>query len=163
RPKEAPVASQELTGTTALVTGASSGFGRATTVALLAAGANVVAVARNAQRLDELRDELGGSLTTVTADVADPVVAGSLLEQHRPRRRHGNDPLHHRLRRRRILARGTRHPLPLAAAQTDPGHRPRRCGGDRLRSTSRHHRRRVPREARPRPGPGADRQAHRRP
>ena len=76
---------QELTDTTALVTGASSGFGRATTVALHNAGANVVAVARNAQRLDELRDELGGSLTTVTADVADPVVAGSLLEQHRPK------------------------------------------------------------------------------
>ena len=79
------MASQELTGTTALVTGASSGFGRATTVALHNAGANVVAVARNAQRLDELRDELGDSLTTVTADVADPIVAGSLLEQHRPK------------------------------------------------------------------------------
>jgi len=70
------VASQELTGTTALVTGASSGFGRATTVALLAAGANVVAVARNTQRLAGSRDELGGLLTTVTADVADPIVAG---------------------------------------------------------------------------------------
>jgi len=68
-----------------LVTGASSGFGRATTVALLAAGANVVAVARNTQRLAESRDELGGLLTTVTADVADPIVAGSLLEQHRPK------------------------------------------------------------------------------
>ncbi len=64
------MASQELTGTTALVTGASSGFGRATTVALHDAGANVVAVARNTQRLAELRDELGGSLTTVTADVS---------------------------------------------------------------------------------------------
>jgi len=60
------VASQELTGTTALVTGASSGFGRATTVALLAAGANVVAVARNTQRLAELHDEVRGPLTTVS-------------------------------------------------------------------------------------------------
>src|SRR3954453_24195066 len=75
----------ELTDTTALVTGAGSGFGRAPTAALHNAGANVVAVARNAQRLDELRDALGDSLTTVTADVADPVVASSLLEQHRPK------------------------------------------------------------------------------
>ena len=74
-----------LTGTTALVTGASRGFGRAITVALHEAGANVVAVARNAEQLNELRDELGGSLTTVIADVADPVVAGSLLEQHQPK------------------------------------------------------------------------------
>ena len=79
------MASQELTGTTALVTGASRGFGRAVTVALHEAGADVVAVARNAEQLGELRDELGGSLTTVTADAADPVVAGSLLEQHQPK------------------------------------------------------------------------------
>jgi NAD(P)-dependent dehydrogenase (short-subunit alcohol dehydrogenase family) len=79
------MASQELTGTTALVTGAGRGFGRAATVALHEAGADVVAVARNAEQLGELRDELGGSLTTVTADAADPVVAGSLLEQHQPK------------------------------------------------------------------------------
>jgi NAD(P)-dependent dehydrogenase (short-subunit alcohol dehydrogenase family) len=42
------MARQELTGTTALVTGASRGFGRAIAVALHDAGANVVAVARNA-------------------------------------------------------------------------------------------------------------------
>jgi NADP-dependent 3-hydroxy acid dehydrogenase YdfG len=34
--------------------------------------------------LGKLRDELGGSLVTVAADVADPVVAGSLLERYRP-------------------------------------------------------------------------------
>ena len=79
------MASQELTDTTALVTGAGRGFGRATTVALHNAGANVVAVARNTQQLDELRDELGDSLTTVSADVADPVVAGSLLAQYQPK------------------------------------------------------------------------------
>ena len=76
---------QELTGTTALVTGAGRGFGRAVAVALHDAGANVVAVARNAEQLGELRDELGGSLATVVADVADPVVAGSLVEQYRPK------------------------------------------------------------------------------
>jgi NAD(P)-dependent dehydrogenase (short-subunit alcohol dehydrogenase family) len=77
--------SQQLTGTTALVTGASRGFGRAVAVALHAAGADVVAVARGAEQLNELRDELGGSLTTVAADAADPVVAGTLVERYRPR------------------------------------------------------------------------------
>jgi NAD(P)-dependent dehydrogenase (short-subunit alcohol dehydrogenase family) len=72
------------TGSTALVTGASRGFGRAIASALHAEGAKVVAVARDAEALASLRDELGGPLTTVVADVADPVVAGSLVEQYRP-------------------------------------------------------------------------------
>jgi NADP-dependent 3-hydroxy acid dehydrogenase YdfG len=59
------MASQELTDTTALVTGASRGFGRAVAVALRNAGANVVAVARSAEQLGESHDQLGGSLTTV--------------------------------------------------------------------------------------------------
>jgi len=75
----------ELSGTTALVTGATRGFGRAIAVALHEAGADVVAVARNAEQLGQLRAELGGSFTSVTADVADPVVAGSLVEQYRPK------------------------------------------------------------------------------
>jgi NAD(P)-dependent dehydrogenase (short-subunit alcohol dehydrogenase family) len=77
--------SPELSGTTALVTGATRGFGRAITAALHDTGANVVAVARHAEQLSRLRCELGVSLTTVTADVADPVVAGSLVEQYRPK------------------------------------------------------------------------------
>jgi hypothetical protein len=40
---------------------------------------------RNTKQLGDLRDELGDSLATVTADVADPVVAGSLIEQYRPK------------------------------------------------------------------------------
>ena len=74
----------ELTGPTALVTGASRGFGRGIAVALHDAGADVVAVARSTEQLDKLRDELGGNLVTVTADVADPVVAGSLLDRYQP-------------------------------------------------------------------------------
>ena len=69
---------------TALVTGASRGFGRAIVSALHAGGSTVVAVARNAELLASLRDELGGTLTTVVADAADPVVAGSLIERYRP-------------------------------------------------------------------------------
>jgi NAD(P)-dependent dehydrogenase (short-subunit alcohol dehydrogenase family) len=76
--------SSDHTGSTALVTGASRGFGRAIASALDADGAKVVAVARDAALLSSLHDELNGRLTTVVADVADPVVAGSLIEQHRP-------------------------------------------------------------------------------
>jgi NAD(P)-dependent dehydrogenase (short-subunit alcohol dehydrogenase family) len=74
----------ELTGTTALVTGASRGFGRGIAVALHDAGADVVAVARARDQLDRLRDEVGGTLVTVTADAADPVVAGALVDQYQP-------------------------------------------------------------------------------
>jgi NAD(P)-dependent dehydrogenase (short-subunit alcohol dehydrogenase family) len=44
-----------LSGTTALVTGATRGFGRAIAGALHEAGANVVAVARNAEQLGQLQ------------------------------------------------------------------------------------------------------------
>ena len=74
----------DQTGSTALVTGASRGFGRAIASALHADGAKVVAVARNAELLATLNAELEGSLTTVVADVADPVVAGTLIEHYRP-------------------------------------------------------------------------------
>jgi NAD(P)-dependent dehydrogenase (short-subunit alcohol dehydrogenase family) len=76
--------SSDQTSSTALVTGASRGFGRAIASALHAEGATVVAVARNAELLASLGDEVGGTLTTVVADVADPVVAGTLIEQYRP-------------------------------------------------------------------------------
>jgi len=79
------MAGTELSGTTALVTGATRGFGRSIAVALHDAGADVVAVARNAEQLGRLRADLGGSLTIVAADAADPVVAGSLVERHRPK------------------------------------------------------------------------------
>jgi NAD(P)-dependent dehydrogenase (short-subunit alcohol dehydrogenase family) len=42
-------------------------------------------VARNAEQLARLRSEFGGRLITVAADAADPVVAGSLLEQYKPK------------------------------------------------------------------------------
>ena len=74
----------DLRGTTALVTGASRGFGRAITVALAGAGASVVAVARHAEPLDGLRAEIGPSLTVIAADAADPVVAGTLVDRYRP-------------------------------------------------------------------------------
>src|SRR5438874_2548554 len=76
---------QELSGTTALVTGASRGFGRAIALALAKHGAHVVGVARDRARLEELHAQLGDTFTPVSADATDPVVAGQLLDKHRPR------------------------------------------------------------------------------
>ncbi len=71
-------------GSTAIVTGAGRGFGRAIAAALHASGAEVVAVARNTQELATLRNELGDGLTTAAADAADAVVAGTLIDEHEP-------------------------------------------------------------------------------
>lgn len=76
---------QKLAGTTALVTGASRGFGRGVTAAFSAAGATVVAVARDRGPLEQLRTQLGDTVLPVVADAADPVVAGALIDEHRPR------------------------------------------------------------------------------
>jgi NAD(P)-dependent dehydrogenase (short-subunit alcohol dehydrogenase family) len=75
----------EIAGATALVTGASRGFGRAIATALSQAGAQVTGVARDPGPLEELRAELGGSFTAVAADAADPNVAGRLIDTCRPR------------------------------------------------------------------------------
>jgi NAD(P)-dependent dehydrogenase (short-subunit alcohol dehydrogenase family) len=72
-------------GSTAIVTGAGRGFGRAIATALSAAGAHVVGVARSASALDELRDELGNTFTAVAADAADPATARRLLDEYSPR------------------------------------------------------------------------------
>jgi NAD(P)-dependent dehydrogenase (short-subunit alcohol dehydrogenase family) len=79
------MSAQDLTGSTAIVTGASRGFGRAIAVALHGAGARVVGVARDGARLEELRARLGDGFTPVTADAADPVAAGHLIDTHQPR------------------------------------------------------------------------------
>jgi NAD(P)-dependent dehydrogenase (short-subunit alcohol dehydrogenase family) len=79
------MSTQDLAGTTALVTGASRGFGRGIATALAQAGANVVGVARDAGQLEELREQLGTAFTAVAADAADPVVAGQLIDKYHPR------------------------------------------------------------------------------
>jgi NAD(P)-dependent dehydrogenase (short-subunit alcohol dehydrogenase family) len=73
-----------LVGVTALVTGASRGFGRGIATALSEAGAQVVGVARDRGPLEELRAELGGSFIAVPANAADPNVAGQLIDAYRP-------------------------------------------------------------------------------
>jgi NAD(P)-dependent dehydrogenase (short-subunit alcohol dehydrogenase family) len=61
----------DLTGRVACVTGASSGLGRRAALALAAAGAQVVGVARRLDALEELRVEIGDNCAVLAADVAD--------------------------------------------------------------------------------------------
>ncbi len=60
-----------LSGSTAIVTGASRGFGQGIAAALAAAGATVVGVARSGAH--------------VAADAADPATAGRLIDEYQPR------------------------------------------------------------------------------
>lgn len=69
---------------TAVVTGASRGFGRAIAAALVAAGTTVVGIARDEQRLLAVRDELGERFTPIAADAADETLAREVVHGHRP-------------------------------------------------------------------------------
>ncbi|UWR85180.1 SDR family oxidoreductase [Phaeobacter inhibens] len=76
-----PRALFDLTGRTACITGASSGLGRRAAVALAAAGAQVVAVARRVEALESLCAEIGTSAAHVTADVADRSTLDTLRDR----------------------------------------------------------------------------------
>ncbi len=78
-----------VTGRTILITGASSGIGRASALKLGAAGAEVILVARTAEALDEVRDEIaasGGTAHAHPCDLTDleavDALAAEVLEAH---------------------------------------------------------------------------------
>ena len=74
----------KLAGKVAIVTGASSGIGRAVVVGLAAEGAKVYAVARSADALDTLVAEVaarGGEVIAYPGDVADPAVIRGCVGQ----------------------------------------------------------------------------------
>ncbi len=76
--------SGKLSGKVALVTGASSGIGEATALALAAEGASVVLVARRANRLENLLQrilEKGGAAITIVTDVTDELQTQNMLHQ----------------------------------------------------------------------------------
>lgn len=71
-----------LTGRTALVTGASSGIGKTIALALAQAGAKVVLVARRAEVLAEVAEEIskpGGTAQVVPADLSKRESIGGLI------------------------------------------------------------------------------------
>ena len=75
---------QTLTGTVALVTGASSGIGEATALALATQGAAVAVVARRKDRLEELAERIeaaGGKALVIEADVTDEQQAQQAVAQ----------------------------------------------------------------------------------
>ncbi|MFV1600835.1 MULTISPECIES: SDR family NAD(P)-dependent oxidoreductase [unclassified Phaeobacter] len=75
-----PRALFDLTGRTACITGASSGLGRRAAIALAAAGAQVVAVARRAEALESLCSEIGAGAAYTVADVADRSALAALRD-----------------------------------------------------------------------------------
>jgi len=70
----------DLTGRVACITGASSGLGRQAAKVLAAAGARVVGVARRADVLAGMCDEIGPSAAAVAGDVADRAGIGELVQ-----------------------------------------------------------------------------------
>jgi len=75
---------KSLHGKTAIITGASSGIGRAAALHLAQRGCNIFMVARRQQKLQEVEDEieaLGGQVKYTVGDVADEDLARSVVDE----------------------------------------------------------------------------------
>jgi NAD(P)-dependent dehydrogenase (short-subunit alcohol dehydrogenase family) len=74
---------RKLRGTTAVITGATSGIGRETALEFARAGVNVVVAGRRAERLQQVAGEIettGGKALSVVTDVADQAQVNRLIE-----------------------------------------------------------------------------------
>jgi len=69
----------DLTGMTALVTGASGGIGSAIARGLAAQGARLALSGSNAAKLERFRDELGGEHVALACDLSDPAAVDALV------------------------------------------------------------------------------------
>ncbi|MFM8763169.1 MAG: SDR family NAD(P)-dependent oxidoreductase, partial [Solirubrobacterales bacterium] len=73
-----------INGRTVVITGASSGIGRSTALKVAASGGIPIMVARNIEKLEEVREEIemrGGTASVYSADLADLDSIDGLVEQ----------------------------------------------------------------------------------
>ena len=71
----------DLTGMTALVTGASGGIGSAIAKGLAGRGARLAVSGSNAEKLAAFRAELGGDHVALVCDLSDPAAVDALVPQ----------------------------------------------------------------------------------
>lgn len=71
----------ELGSRTFIVSGGSKGLGLATAELLVSEGARVVLLARDRNRLDEVRQRLGSSVSVIDGDLNDPALATRAISQ----------------------------------------------------------------------------------